>query len=79
MAADGILNQQKVTNTLGIPNVIYMTDVFHLLDSILPKKFGIDCYNLISDNIKEMIYSKTKDGFDAGFDKALELLQTRDQ
>ena len=60
VAADGILNQEKVTNSLGLPNAICMADIFHLTDSILPKKFGIDCYNLISDHIKQMIYSKTK-------------------
>ena len=38
VAADGILHQQKVTNSLGLPNAIYITEIFHLLDSILPKK-----------------------------------------
>ena len=56
VADDGILNQEKVAESLGLPNTTYMADVFHLLDSILPKKFGIDCYNLISDHIKQMIY-----------------------
>ena len=79
VAADGILNQEKVTNSLGLPNAIYMADVFHLLDSILPKKFGIACYNLISDHIKQMIYSKTKDGFDEAFNKAMEMVKTREQ
>ena len=78
VAADGILNQEKVTNSLGLPNAIYMADDFHLLDSILPKKFGIDCYNLISDYIKQMIYSKTKEGFDKGYESALNVLKNRD-
>ena len=60
VAADEILDQDKVTHILRLPNPIYMVDVFHLLDSILPKKFGIDCYNLISDHLKQMIFSKTK-------------------
>ena len=69
MAADGILNQEKVTNILGLPKAIYMADVFYLLDSILSKNFGVDCYNLISDHIKQMIYSKSKDDFDKGYKK----------
>ena len=79
VAADGILDQNKVTHMLQLPNAIYMADVFHLLDSILPKKFGIDCYNLISDHLKQMIYSKTKEGFDSGYKVALDMLQNRDQ
>ena len=79
VAADGILNQEKVTNNLGLPNAIYMADVFHLLDSILPKRFGVDCYNQISDHIKQMIFSKTKDGFDGGFDKAINVIRSKEQ
>ena len=30
VAADGVLNQEKVANTLGLPNAIYTTDVYHL-------------------------------------------------
>ena len=42
VAADGILDQDKVTNTLGLPNAIFMADVYHLLDSVLPKKFVLN-------------------------------------
>ena len=41
VATDGILDQDKVTHMLRLPNAIYMADVFHLLDSILPKKLGL--------------------------------------
>ena len=61
VAADGVLDQDKVTNTLGLPNAIFMADVYHLLDSVLPKKFGTECFNLIQSNIKQMIYSNTKE------------------
>ena len=74
VTADGELNQEKVTNTLGLPNSIYMTDVYHLLDSVLPKQFGAKCYNLIQTHIKEMIYSKTKSGFDEHYNEAMDLL-----
>ena len=37
VAADGVLNQEKVINTLGLPNAIYIADVYHILDSVLPK------------------------------------------
>ena len=79
VAADSILDQDKVTHILRLPNAIYMVDVFHLLDSISPTKFGIDSYNLISDHLKQMIYSKTKDGFDSGYKAALDMIQNRDQ
>ena len=79
VAADGVLNQEKVTNTLGLPNAIYMSDVYHLLDSVLPKQFGAECYNLIQTHIKLMIYSKTKSGFDEHYNTAMELLCSREK
>ena len=78
VASDGILDQEKVTNCLQLPNAIFMADVYHLLDSVLPKKFGLDCYNLLQSNIKQMIYSNTKQGFEDNFKKGMELLQNRD-
>ena len=79
LAADGVLNQDKVTNTLGLPNTIYMADVYHLLDSVLPKQFGAECFNLLHSNIKQMIYSKTKEGFDDNYNKGMELLIQREK
>ena len=79
VAADGLLNQEKVTNTLGLPNVIYMADVYHLLDSVLPKQFGTECYNLIQTYIKQMIHSKSKSGFDEHYNKAMDLLCSREK
>ena len=69
VAVDGVLSQEKVTNNLGLSNAIYMADVFHLLDLILPKKFGIDYYSpkqkivLTKDTIRLWINFKveTKD------------------
>ena len=40
VAAAEILNQQKVTKSSGLPTAIYMTDVFNLLDNILPKNWN---------------------------------------
>ena len=79
VAADGVLNQEKVTNTLGLPNAIFMADVYHLLDSVLSKQFGLECFTLIQNNIKKMIFSKTKEHFDENYHKAMELLQSRDK
>ena len=78
VASDGILDEEKVINCLQLPNAIFMADVYHLLDSVLPKKFGLDCYNLLQSNIKQMIYSNTKQGFEDNFKKGMELLQKRD-
>ena len=40
VAADGFVNKVTVREKFLLPNAIYMADVWHLLDSILPKKFG---------------------------------------
>ena len=37
VASDGILDKEKITNCLQLPNAIFMTDNYHLLDSVLPK------------------------------------------
>ena len=52
VVADGVLYQDKVTNSLGLPKAIFMADVYHLLDSVLPEKFGSECFKLIQSNIK---------------------------
>ena len=79
VAADGILNQEKVTNTFGLPNAVYMADVYHLLDSVLPKQFGSECYNLIQSNVKQMIFAKTKERFDEHYKQAMDLLENREK
>ena len=79
VAADGILNQEKVSNTLGLHNAIYMADVYHLLDSVLPKQFGLECFKLIQYNIKKMIFSNTKEKFDEHYQQAINLLQNREK
>ena len=79
VASDGILDQEKVTNNLQLPNAIFMADVYHLLDSVSPKRFVVECFNLLQSNIKQMIYSNTKQGFEDKYKKAMELLQKRDQ
>ena len=81
VVADGILDQENVTSNLGLPNANYMSDVCSIYwTQYYPQKIGIDCYKLIGDHIKEIIYSETKDGFDKGHEKAfLDMLQSRDQ
>ena len=66
-------------NTLGLPNVVYMADVYHLLDPVLPKQFRLEWFDLIQTNIKIMIFSKTKDQFNEHYDKAMNLLQNREK
>ena len=79
VAANGILNQEKVTNTLGLPNAVYMADVYHLLDSVLPKQFGSKCFNLIQSNVRKMIFAKTKERFDEHYKQATDLLENREK
>ena len=67
-------------DTLGLSNAVYMADIYHLLDSVLPKQIGSNCFNLIHSNIKQMIFSKTKEGFDKHYyDQATKLLQNREK
>ena len=47
IAGDGFINQDHVTNKFGLPHATYMCDICHLLDSILPKHFGVDTFGLI--------------------------------
>ena len=61
-----------------LPNAIYMADVWHLPDSILLKKFGNECFNLISSCLKGMIYSHTEEDFENCFRNAMTLLTSRD-
>ena len=43
------------------------------------KTLALIVTNLISDHLKQMIYSKTKEGFDSGYKVALDIIQNRDQ
>ena len=47
IAADGFINQDCVTNKFGLPHATYMCDTWHLFASILPKRFGVDTFNMI--------------------------------
>ena len=75
IAADGFINQDYVTNKFGLPNATYMCDTCHLFDSILPKRFGVDTYNLIRSHLQSMCYSKTKSQFEQAYTKAMTILQ----
>ena len=39
LAADGIMEQNIVKQTLDLPNAVYMTDAYHLFSSTLPNRF----------------------------------------
>ena len=56
-----------------------MADVYHLLDSVLPKQFGLECFKLIQYNIKKMIFSNTKEKFDEHYQQAINLLQNKEK
>ena len=77
IAADGFINQDCVTNKFGLPNAIYMCDTWHLFDSILPKRFGIDTYNLIKTYLQNMCYAKTESQFEQAYEKGMEILQDK--
>ena len=73
-------NQGRITGCIWQTEIMRNNfEQFGLLDSILPTTIGVDCYNLISDHLKQMIYSKTKEGFDSGYKVALDIIQNRDQ
>ena len=77
IAADGFINQDCVTNKFGLPNATYMCDTWHLFDSILPKRFGVETFNLIKTYLQSMCYSKTESQFELAYMKALKILQNK--
>ena len=77
IAADGFINQDCVTNKFGLPHATYMCDTWHLFDSILPKRFGIDTFGQIKPYLQSMCYSKTESQFDEAFTKAMSVLQDK--
>ena len=77
IAADGFINQDCVTNKFGLPNATYMCDVWHLFDSILPKRFGNETFNAIKTYLQSMCYSKTESHFEQAYNKAMKILQDK--
>ena len=59
IATDEFINQDCVTNEFRLPNATYMCDTWHLFDSILPKRFGLETFNSIKIYLQSMCYSKT--------------------
>ena len=51
LAADGIIEQKIVNETLGLPNAVCMTDAYHLFSSTLPNRFGAEVYSLIENDL----------------------------
>ena len=54
-----------------------MCDTWHLFDSILPKRFGVDTFNCIKSYLQSMCYCKTEAQFEQAYDKALQILQSK--
>ena len=49
LAADGIIEQSVVKETLDLPNAIYMTDTYHLFSGILQSRFGPEVCSYIEN------------------------------
>ena len=77
IAIDEFINQDCVTNKFGLPHATDMCDTRHLFDSIFPKYFGIDTFNLIKTYLQSMCYSKTEAQFELSYTKAMTILQER--
>ena len=77
IAADGFINQDCVTNKFGLPHATCMCDTWHLFDSILPKRFGVDTFSLIKSYLQSMCYSKTEAQFEQAFTNAMTILQEK--
>ena len=54
-----------------------MCDTWHLFDSIFPKCFGVDTFNLIKSFLQSMCYSKTETQFEQEYTKAITILQEK--
>ena len=75
LAANGIIEQNIVKETLDLPNAIYMTDAYHLFSSTLPNWFGAEVYSLIEHELKKMCYLKMESVIEDSFNRAMKLLK----
>ena len=75
LAADGIIEQKIVNETLGLPNAVYMTDAYHLFSSTLPNGFGAEVYSLIENDLKKMCYSELESVLDQSYHHAIKQLR----
>jgi hypothetical protein len=64
LSADGFINQTIVTKTFNLPNCHFVADKWHLLDSVLPKRFGITIFASLRGFIIKMMYAEKKEGFE---------------
>ena len=75
LAADDIIEQRVVKETLDLPNDTYMTYAYHLFNGTLPNRFEAEVYSLIKNDLKKMCYSKSESIFEQSFSNAMKSLK----
>jgi hypothetical protein len=76
LSADGFINQTIVTKTFNLPNCHFVADKWHLLDSVLPKRFGITIFASLRGFIIKKMYAEKKEGFEEAYSHARSFLQS---
>ena len=76
VARDGIFNQNSLLKW-NLPNSSYITDQWHLFTHTLPKRFGKNVYEYISQQLRDMTWSKTEEEFEYHFSAAKDLLHKK--
>ena len=64
VAADGIMDNNFVRNELQLPNAHFIEDIWHLLNSVLPKTFGKYKFSKMKNDVETMIQAKNESDFD---------------
>ena len=51
------MEYKKVKETLGLPNVIYMTDSYDLVSGTLPNRFKPEAHSLLEKEFKKFLFT----------------------
>ena len=76
LSADGFLSQE-VLNSMGFQATRFVMDYFHLFDSVLPKRFGHDGFNILKDSLRNMAHANDDLQFDLAYGDALAILSAK--
>ena len=76
LSVDGFL-LQEVLNIMGFQSTRFVMDYFHLFDSVLPKRFGHDGFNILKDCLRNMAHANDDLQFDLAYGDALAILSAR--
>ena len=76
VTTDGFVTQETVTDKFELPNAIYMADRWHLLDSILPNRFGKVVFEKITHFLRGMCNARSAQQFEKEYSSARSVLES---